>query len=164
MLGPLAAQAGSIAGDWSGVGVPGPTSTQAPYDQLATLVISSPMPSDSEGDLSFAATINVTCIKNALYYMHPDPKCGSDGAIPITGTLSPTGVLTVATPGGASGQGSYVGGNTFVVDITYGDSTPASPDIEDWTFTRTSVPEPTTLALLSLGLAGVGMMRRRKAS
>ena len=143
--------------------MPDPTSTQAPYDQLATLVISSPVPSDGVGDLSFSGTVNVTCVKNALYNLHPDPKCGSDGNLLLAGTLSPTGVLTLANPSGFNGPGSYLGGNTFVIDITYGDSTPASPDIEDWTFTRTSVPEPTTLALLGLGLAGVGFMRRRKA-
>jgi len=162
-MGPLAGQAGSVAGTWSGVGVPDPTSTQAPYDQLATIVISSRVASDSVGDLSFSGTVNVTCVKNALYNLHPDPKCGSDGNLLLTGTLSPTGVLTVANPSGFNGLGSYLGGNTFVIDITYGDSTPASPDIEDWTFTRTSVPEPTTLALLGLGLTGVGLMRRRKA-
>src|SRR5579863_9043759 len=84
-MGPLAAHAGSIAGDWSGVGVPDPTSTQAPYDQLATLVISNPIPSDSLGDLSFTGTVDVTCIMNALYYLHPDPRCGSDGPLTITG-------------------------------------------------------------------------------
>src|SRR5579863_4895352 len=84
-MGPLAAHAGSIAGTWSGVGVPDPTSTQAPYDQLANLVISSAVPSDSLGDLSFSGTVNVTCVKNALYYLHPDPKCGSDGNVLVTG-------------------------------------------------------------------------------
>jgi hypothetical protein len=163
-IGPLAAHAGSIAGTWSGVGVPGPTSTQSPYDQLATLVLTTPVPSDSTGDFSFSGTVNVTCIKDALYYLHPDPKCGSDGNLSLTGTLSSTGVITFSNPGGFDGTGSYLGGNTFSIDITYGDSTPASPDIEDWTFTRTSVPEPTTLALLGLGLAGVGFTRRRKAT
>lgn len=51
-MGPLAAHAGSLAGAWSGVGVPDPTSTQAPYDQLATLVLTTPVPSDSTGDFS----------------------------------------------------------------------------------------------------------------
>jgi len=162
-IGPLAAQATSIAGTWSGVGVPDPTSVQAPYDQLATLVISSPVPSDGLGDLSFAATVDVTCIHDALYALNPDPKCGSGGDKPFTGTLSPTGELTTAF-GGSSGLGSYLGGNTFVIDIAYSDSTAASPDIEDWTFTRASVPEPATLALLGLGLAGIGFMRKRQTN
>lgn len=160
-IGPAAAQANSIAGVWSGVGVPDPTSVQAPYDQLASLVISSPVPSGSMGDLSFTAAIDVTCIHNSLYYLHPDPKCGSDGDLPVTGTLSPTDVLTIATTGGASGVGSYMGGDTFAIDIAYGDSTAASPDIEDWTFTRVS--EPATLSLFGLGLAGIAFMRKRKA-
>jgi hypothetical protein len=157
---PLAAQAGSIAGEWSGVGVPDPTSTQAPYDQLATLQLSNPVVTDSMGDLSISGTIDVTCIKNALYYLHPDPKCGSDGPQPASLTLSPTGVLTFGNTLGAYGVTTYLGGNTIVIDIAYSDSIPTNPDIEDWTFTR--APEPSTLSLLGLGIAGVGFKRKRK--
>jgi hypothetical protein len=161
-IGPLTAQAGSIAGDWTGVGVPDPTSTQAGYDQLATLQISNPVSTDSAGDLSFAGTIDVTCIHNALYYLHPDPKCGSEGPQPATVTLSPTGVVTFGNTLGASGTGTFPGGNTFVIDVAYSDSTPTNPDIEDWTFTR--APEPSTISLLGLGIAGVGFMRKRKTT
>ncbi len=67
----VAAQPVSIAGDWTGVGVPDPTSTQAPYDQLATLMISSATTSDSAGDIVFSAIVDVTCIKNALDAARP---------------------------------------------------------------------------------------------
>jgi hypothetical protein len=60
----------------------------------------------TEGTLTASNNeVNVTCVKNALYDLHPDPKCGSDGNLPLSGILSSTGVLTLGNPSGFNGVG-----------------------------------------------------------
>ena len=46
---------------------------------------------------------------------------------------------------------------------SYGFAGTNMPILDDFSFTSTSVPEPASLALVSLGLVGVGFIRRKKA-
>lgn len=144
---PLAAQAGSIVGNWSGSGIPvvvGAGGNGA--DQNADLVISSSSPIEG--------TLDVTCVG------YTAAQCGTGGVLDISGSLSVSGTLDVGVAGNPDLlAGTYSGGNTFT-----GVATSLDGDVYDWTFNRLAVPEPSTLTLLGLGLAGIGVMRRRKAS
>jgi PEP-CTERM motif len=116
-------------------------------EQLADLVISTPL---ANGD--FVGTLDVTCVG----YM--PSQCGTGGIVDISGSLSPSGTLDVGTAANPDlFAGTYSGGDTFT-----GVATSLDGDVYDWTFNRASVPEPATLSLLGLGLAGVGFLRKRK--
>ena len=143
-----AAQASSIVGDWAGIGTTVPPS----WTEVGALVFSSATASGP--NLALLGTINVTCIGS------PDPSCGTDGILPISGTLFATGVLDFGTAANPNGfVGSYLGGDTFTGVVTS-----RNGDVFDWTFTRTAVPEPATLALLGIGIAAMGLHRRRSAA
>jgi hypothetical protein len=88
-----------------------------------------------------------------------DLLLSASGSLPGPGISAPAD-LRLSLESGFSLQTNIDGSWVLVVDgFTY------QGDRGTWTLERiTAVPEPGTLSLLGLGLAGVGFMRRRKAT
>ena len=73
-----------------------------------------------------------------------------------------TALADIVTPGGFN-EGAFRGIDRGVDDIHYFVINGFVPVLDDFTFTRSaSVPEPGTLALLGIGLLGMGAAIRRK--
>jgi hypothetical protein len=143
-----AANADTLLGEWAGAGTPiGPG-----YDQSMDLWINSG--TLVAGIYQLTGTTDVTCTGS------PDPMCGTDGVVAVTGTWDPTGPIdlgTLANPTAFSG--TFTGSAPWGGIVTSLDGTQ-----EAWTFTRpaTDVPEPATFGLLGMGLALVIAGRRRR--
>jgi PEP-CTERM motif len=149
LAGPAVVQASSIAGDWTGtgqvvtIGVGGNGA-----EEFASIVFNTPQ---ANGD--FTGTLDVTCAG------HTAQQCGTGAVVSMTGSLVSGAIVFGPSQNPTAFAGTYTGGNSFD-----GVATSLNGDVYDWTIDRTSVPEPATLSLLGLGLAGAGFLRRRKAN
>jgi len=131
--------------------------------------------SDSSLTVDFSLTTTHLASLTGNLFRSVEPGDGSlttGSSVALVDLVAPTLLYSESAPGGSTlpftqdlvlGPGSYrlrVGSNVdtfFLPEIDL--SGTASYDMR---FTLTNVPEPTTLALLSFGLAGIGIARHKK--
>jgi hypothetical protein len=162
------AQALTITGDWTGTFQDTFNAGSGLNNGTMDLQIQTQTQSLKVGGSGLTGQANLMCTNTA------DPTCGSQGFIPLSGVFDGVQTLSLNSPVGPSGSISFFGrllaGNseiagTYVFFSPLLDPVTGKPPIEiegNFDVVATPVPEPTTLMLFGLGIAGLGFMRRRK--
>jgi hypothetical protein len=123
---------------------------------------------ENTGDAAFAQAWSVGTGANSApsgnYNTFNFPAAGYpafDTSPLIGGGVFDFDFFTFIPNAGGAALGPYVGTNAFTMQ--FADNTIVNFGTAAWTVEGHSVPEPATLALLGLGLAGLGFSRRKQS-